>query len=96
MTYGSTTLAVREAVRISGLDCRIVQPVYLEPFPYWAIDRFCGGPPPVIVEQSSTGMFAKLLSEKLGLEPRRDQLILKYDGRPFDPEELASRLKEAI
>ena len=96
LTYGSTTMAVREAVRHAGIDCRIVQPVYLEPFPYWAIDCFRGGPPPIIVEQSSTGMFAKLLSEKLGIEPRPDQIILKYDGRPFDPEELARRLKEAM
>jgi len=96
MTYGSTTMAVREAVRISGIDCRIIQPIYLEPFPYWAIDCFCEAPTPIIVEQSSTGMFAKLLAEKLGLEPRPDQIILKYDGRPFDPEGLAARLKEAM
>jgi len=96
MTYGSTTLAVREAVALAGLDCRIVQPIYLEPFPGWAVGCFRGGPPPVVVEQSSTGMFARLLEEKMGLEIPRDNVILKYDGRPFDPEGLAARLREAI
>jgi len=96
MTYGSTTLAVREAVRLAGIDCRIVQPVYLEPFPSWAVDCFCEGPPPVVVEQSSTGLFARLLEERMGIEIPRDNLILKYDGRPFDPTDLAARLREAI
>lgn len=91
MTYGSTTMAVVEALRYGGMKARVVQPVYLEPFPEWALGCF-SDEKPVIVEQSSTGMFARFIGEKLGVEARA--VVLKYDGRPFDPEELAARLKE--
>jgi hypothetical protein len=36
------------------------------------------------------------LEERMGIEIPRDNLILKYDGRPFDPTDLAARLREAI
>ena len=93
MTYGSTTMAVVEALRFSGLKARVVQPVYLEPFPEWALGCFADESP-IVVEQSSTGLFAQLVEDKLGIEPRA--VIKKYDGRPFDPEELAARLKEVL
>jgi 2-oxoglutarate ferredoxin oxidoreductase subunit alpha len=93
MTYGSTTMAVVEALRFSGQKARVVQPVYLEPFPEWALGCFADDKP-VVVEQSSTGLFAQLLEEKLGVEP--ETVIKKYDGRPFDPEELAAQLREVL
>ncbi len=93
MTYGSTTMAVVEALRFSGQKARVVQPIYLEPFPEWALGCFAEEGP-VVVEQSSTGLFAQLIEAKLGLEP--ESVIKKYDGRPFDPEELAARLKEVL
>jgi len=93
MTYGSTTMAVVEALRFSGMKARVVQPIYLEPFPEWALGCFAEEKP-VVVEQSSTGLFAQLIESKLGLEP--ETVIKKYDGRPFDPEELAASLKEVL
>jgi 2-oxoglutarate ferredoxin oxidoreductase subunit alpha len=93
MTYGSTTMAVVEALRFSGLKARVVQPVYLEPFPEWALGCFADQKP-IVVEQSSTGLFAGLVGDRLGVEP--EAVIKKYDGRPFDPEELAARLKEVL
>jgi len=93
MTYGSTTMAVVEALRFSGQKARVVQPVYLEPFPEWAMG--CQADErPIVVEQSSTGLFAQLVEDRLGVEP--EAVIKKYDGRPFDPEELALSLKEVL
>jgi len=93
LTYGSTTMAVVEALRFSGRKARVVQPIYLEPFPDWAMG--CQADErPIVVEQSSTGMFARLVEDRLGVEP--ETVIKKYDGRPFDPEELAASLKEVL
>jgi 2-oxoglutarate/2-oxoacid ferredoxin oxidoreductase subunit alpha len=92
ITYGSTTLSVLEALRHGGIEATVVQPVYLEPLPWWELSRYAGRNV-TVVEQSSTGLFASLLNEKAGIAASR--VIKKYDGRPFAPEELASTLKEA-
>ncbi len=92
VTYGSTTLSVREALRAGGIDATVVQPVYLQPFPEWELSGLRGSAP-VVVEQSASGQFATLLRDKLGVEP--SAVIRRYDGRPFEPDELASQLREA-
>lgn len=89
-TYGSTTMSVLEALRAGDITATVVQPVYLEPFPVWEFESFSTG---VVVEQSSTGQFATLLKEKAGIQ---SDIISQYDGRPFDPDTLARRLKEVL
>ncbi|NIN01507.1 MAG: 2-oxoacid:acceptor oxidoreductase subunit alpha, partial [candidate division Zixibacteria bacterium] len=91
-TYGSTTLSVLEALRAGEIEATVVQPVYLEPLPVWKLEKH-KGEYPIVVEQSCIGQFACLLREKAGIEPK--VLIKKYDGRPFDPVELADKIKEA-
>lgn len=93
MTYGSTTMSVMEALRISGIEAKVLQPVYLRPFPVWEMKAFTKERP-VVVEQSCSGMFARLLREKAGITA--SHVIRRYDGRPFDPKELSERLKEVI
>lgn len=92
-TYGSTTMSVREALALSGIAARVVQPVYLEPFPIWEFNRF-GNEPAIVVEMSSTGQFAQLLKEKACIEPMA--VIRQYDGRPFEPEELGYKINDAL
>lgn len=92
-TYGSTTLAAREAVALTGLKAQIVQPIYLCPLPLWELARFAGQPS-IVVEQSASGQFARLLAEKAGLKAER--VIRRYDGRPFEPTELAQQLREVL
>lgn len=92
-TYGSTTMSVLEALRIGGIEATVVQPIYLEPFPVWALDEHRGSSP-IVVEQSAGGQFARLLAEKAGL--RAKAVIRRYDGRPFDPDELAAELRTAL
>jgi 2-oxoglutarate ferredoxin oxidoreductase subunit alpha len=88
-TYGSTTMSVIEALRYGDMNARVVQPVYLEPFPSWAIEDREG----IVVEMSCEGQFERLLKEN-GISAR--SRIRKYDGRPFDPEALAKDIKEMI
>ncbi len=90
-TYGSTTMSVLEALRAGDIEASVVQPVYLEPFPVWELERHERGRM-ITVEQSSTGQFAALLKSE-GFD---SHVIKKYDGRPFDPELLASQIKEVI
>ncbi len=92
-TYGSSTLSVLEAMRVLEVNARVVQPVYLEPLPIWDLEKYLGSAP-IVVEQSRTGQFANLLREKLDMEPAA--VIRRYDGRPFEPEELARQIKEVI
>jgi 2-oxoglutarate ferredoxin oxidoreductase subunit alpha len=92
-TYGSTTLSVLEALRAGGIDATVVQPVYLEPFPVWEFERY-QGKRPIVVEQSASGQFANLIREKTHIEPAA--VIRRYDGRAFDPIELAADLKGAM
>lgn len=93
VTYGSTTMSVREALRHAELEATVVQPIYLQPFPTWELEAYADEQL-VVVEQSARGSFARLLQEKAGLHP--DHLIRRYDGRPFDPRDLAHRLQEVL
>jgi 2-oxoglutarate ferredoxin oxidoreductase subunit alpha len=93
LTYGSTTLTVLEALKAGGLEATVVQPIYLEPSPVWELEKYkdTGA---VVVEQTCDGQFANLLRQKAGITPKK--VIGKYDGRPFDPIELAAQIKEAV
>lgn len=53
---------------------------------------FEGQTPVVVVENNSTGQFAQLLQKETGIST--EQPILKYDGRPFYPEEIVAAVKE--
>ena len=92
MTYGSTTMSVLEALRCGGIEATVVQPVYLEPLPSRELRKYADSDV-TVVEQSSTGLFAELLRDKAGVTAGR--VISRYDGRPFDPQELAEQLEEA-
>jgi 2-oxoglutarate ferredoxin oxidoreductase subunit alpha len=90
-TYGSTTMSVLEALQAGNIDATVVQPIYLEPLPVWELDRYRNREI-IVVEQSCSGQFASLLREKAQIQPKA--VIKKYDGRPFDPVELAEKIKE--
>jgi len=92
-TYGSTYMSVLEALQYGNLNPTIVAPIYLSPLPTWELEEF-KKQDNLVIEQSSTGQFAKLLSEKAGLNIR--ETIKQYDGRPFDPIELSLKIKEVL
>ncbi|MFO7991724.1 MAG: 2-oxoacid:acceptor oxidoreductase subunit alpha [Thermoplasmata archaeon] len=93
MTYGSTTSSVLEALSAGEIDATVVQPKYLKPLPIWELEKY-NDERPIIVEQSVSGQFATLLRDKIGLRP--SAVIKRYDGRPFEPEKLAEKLKEVL
>ncbi|MFW9880774.1 MAG: 2-oxoacid:acceptor oxidoreductase subunit alpha, partial [Candidatus Thorarchaeota archaeon] len=92
-TYGSTYMSVLEAIQYGNLNPTIVAPIYLNPLPIWSLEEF-KNQDNIIIEQSSTGQFTKLLKEKAGLKIRRT--IKQYNGRPFDPIELSNKIKEVL
>jgi 2-oxoglutarate/2-oxoacid ferredoxin oxidoreductase subunit alpha len=92
-TFGSTTMSVREAVTYADLSCTVVQPIYLQPFPTWNLMKYVERKG-IIVEQNSTGQLEQLLKEKCGIQPFFS--IRQFDGRPFDPENLAEQLTKVI
>jgi 2-oxoglutarate ferredoxin oxidoreductase subunit alpha len=92
-TYGSSTMSVLEALRTLDVDARVVQPIYLEPLPVWDLEKYLGSAP-IVVEQSRAGQFADLLREQMDMEPAA--VIRRYDGRPFEPIELARQIEEVI
>ncbi|WP_245926569.1 2-oxoacid:acceptor oxidoreductase subunit alpha [Methanospirillum lacunae] len=73
------------------LNMRLVSPVVISPFPAGEFRKAMEGVEKVIlVEDSSTGQLDKILS----LEGyRTDELILRYDGRPFAVEELLEKVR---
>jgi 2-oxoglutarate ferredoxin oxidoreductase subunit alpha len=75
-TYGSTTMSVLEAVRFAGIPATVVQPIYLEPFPEWELQKYKERKT-IVVEQSVRGSFEQLLMEKAQI--KTDNHIRKYD-----------------
>jgi 2-oxoglutarate ferredoxin oxidoreductase subunit alpha len=92
-SYGSTYMSVLEALNYGKLNPTTVQPIYLSPLPTWELEEF-KNQDNIVVEQSISGQFSKLLVEKAGLKVIAS--IKKYDGRPFDPIELSKQIQEAL
>ncbi|MFW9969527.1 MAG: 2-oxoacid:acceptor oxidoreductase subunit alpha [Candidatus Odinarchaeota archaeon] len=92
-TYGSTYMSVLEALKFGNINPTIVAPIYLSPLPTWELKEF-KNQENIVIEQSSTGQFAKLLTEKVGLNIK--ETIKQYDGRPFDPIKLSQKIKEVL
>ncbi|MHA2055772.1 MAG: 2-oxoacid:acceptor oxidoreductase subunit alpha, partial [Candidatus Hodarchaeales archaeon] len=93
ITYGSTYMSVLEALKYGKINPTIIQPIYLSPLPTWALEEF-RSQDNIVVEQSSTGQFTQLLQGKGGLKIKHT--IKRYDGRPFDPIELSTKIKEVL
>lgn len=91
--YGSTTMSVLEALAAGGIEATVVQPRYLEPFPVRELEEYRGREA-IVVEQSCGGTFARLLEEKAGIEA--SATIRRYDGRPFEPVELAHEIEREV
>ncbi len=93
--WGSTEGIIREAVdllRNDGVDAGSLHFCDLWPFPSEAAYRALSKAERLItIEQNSTGQFAQLLRQETGLTSSGN--ILKYDGRPFYPIEVFTKIK---
>lgn len=95
VSWGSTKGAVLEAMKVLKQKFKFLHVIYLKPFPVWEVEKHVDKAKNVIsVECNSSGQFASLLREETGFLVNKK--ILKYDSRPFDPENLANRIEEVL
>jgi len=92
LCWGSTKGVCNEVASLLGL--RVIQPVVLSPFPLEQIKKTTNGVFKMIaVEENATAQLAEL-AEQHGIMP--DEKILRYDGRPFSPDDLLAKIKGMI
>jgi 2-oxoglutarate/2-oxoacid ferredoxin oxidoreductase subunit alpha len=92
LCWGSNKGVCVEAGDTLGL--KVIQPAVLWPFPLEQFKRALSGVNMLIcVENSATGQLPNLLS-RFGI--RVDKQILKYDGRPFELNELEEKIRIAL
>jgi len=76
------------------LGLRVVSPIVLSPFPSNEFKKAMQGvKKTILVEDSSTGQLDTILARE---GYRIDDMILRYDGRPFAVEELLERVRRAL
>jgi 2-oxoglutarate ferredoxin oxidoreductase subunit alpha len=93
--WGSTAGAIREAVDLlggRGVRAAQLQIRHLLPFPAEAVVEVLSRyPRAFVVEGNQTGQFARLMRAETG--HMAGGLILKYDGDPFTPAEIADEVQ---
>ncbi len=95
---GSTKGPIKEAMitlEKEGVAVNYLQILYLAPFPAEKVSHVMDSAKnTVVVENNFTGQLADIIREKTGKSV--DKKILKYDGRPFYPEEIHNTIKEVV
>jgi len=96
--WGSTKGPILEAMRMlhkEGIKTNYLQIVFVSPFPEKTVEGILkAAKNTVIVENNQTAQMASVIRENTGI--RIENRILKYDGRPFSPEELYTKFKEML
>lgn len=93
--WGSTKGAILETAKEIEEPLRLVQVLWMEPFDAEGIMRALDGATNIInVEANRNAQFAGLLREKTGVVA--NDMILKYDARPFEPVALAEEIKKRL
>ena len=90
VTWGSTrgvVLTAMEMLRVKGIKVETIYIPWLFPFPSLSFQTLVANKKRVIdIEMNATGQLAQLIRLKTGIEIT--EKLLKYDGRPFFPEEI--------
>lgn len=96
--WGSTYGTIREAVdrlNANGTPTNFLHFVDLWPWPEEKVQPLVDAAKHMVsIENNSTGQFAHLLRAMSGRKVNAQ--ILKYNGRPFSPEEILERLTETV
>lgn len=94
---GSTKGPIKEAMKLlveDGMAANYLQILYLNPFPSDEVAKVMDSAKKTfVVENNFTGQLANIIKENTGRSA--DRKVLKYDGRPFYPEEISNAVKEA-
>jgi len=95
VSWGSSRGPVIDAIEIlknKGIPSRLVHFTWMYPFPAELTQTLLGNSKRIIdVEQNATGQLAALIREHTGIEIK--EKILKFDGRPFYPEDIAEKVR---
>jgi 2-oxoglutarate ferredoxin oxidoreductase subunit alpha len=98
ISAGSTKGSIKEALIMLEKDsvkASYLQIVYLNPFPVEkVINVIDSAKKVVVVENNFTGQLADVIREKTGRSAGHK--ILKYDGRPFYPEEICHEIMGVV
>ncbi|MFA5886302.1 MAG: 2-oxoacid:acceptor oxidoreductase subunit alpha [Patescibacteria group bacterium] len=87
---GAILTALKECPGVNFLHL-----TWLNPFPTAAVAKILGKAKKVLnIEANYTGQLGGLITEKTGLVLEHN--FLKYDGRPFYPEEIINKVKELL
>jgi len=96
--WGSTKGPIREAMKLlkeEDVTVNFLQVVYLHPFPAGKVQGMLqSAKKTIVVENNKTSQLTSLIREHL--LKTIDHKILKYDGRPFNPEALSKSIKEVL
>jgi len=92
-SYGSSVMELREAQKYCKTPFRIISLLYLYPFPHDELMEF-KGTSALVMEHSLSGNLERYMKQHLDLDIQHS--ITRFDGRPFDPLELAAIMEEAL
>jgi 2-oxoglutarate/2-oxoacid ferredoxin oxidoreductase subunit alpha len=88
--WGSTKGAILDA--IEGQDYKFLQVLYAKPLSDEIKKEIQKAKKVIFVENNLTGQMGRLIREKTGISIKNR--ILKYDGKPFTPDEINEELKK--
>ena len=92
IVWGSTKGAAKEAAENLGI--KMIQPIILQPFPEKQMQEALKGVKKLIsIEANALGQMEKVLNS-YGIKP--ENRILRYDSRPFLPEEIEEELRKFL
>jgi 2-oxoglutarate/2-oxoacid ferredoxin oxidoreductase subunit alpha len=96
--WGSTKGPILEAMKIlskKGIKLNYLQILYIMPFPKNKVKFVLEeAKKRILIENNKTAQLGSVIKEEAGVDV--DYKILKYDGRPFLPEEIAAKVEEVL
>ena len=97
VSWGSTKGIILDAMEMLKAEHKIafLQIIYANPFPDREVSEFLDKARLIVnVETNKMSQMAKLIREKTGI--LLENHVNRYDGRPFDPDDLAEDIKKIV
>jgi len=98
MMWGSTKMPVLQAIewlQKEGIKVNAMQVICLNPFPSEQVSKFIKAAKKIIlIEGNETAQLGSLIAEHTCLDIK--EKYLKYDGRPFYPEDIVEKVKQLV
>ena len=98
ISWGSTKGPILDAMRMleeDGVIANFLQIIYMSPFPVEQVTEVLkDAKGSVIIENNKTSQLGGLIKEHTGLDI--EHKLLKYDGRPFSPEQIYESIKKMV